>query len=85
MKGQEEEREKMSLFSNLNINPENPAGDGGQSGRIDDIKASFAAGEITQEQYDDLMGDEAVTSNYIFKKRVALALLCAGIAFLTLW
>lgn len=75
----------MSLFSKLNIHPENPAGDGGQSDRIDDIKATYAAGEITQEQYADLMGDEGVTSNYIFKKRVALALLCAGIAFLTIW
>ena len=73
----------MNLFKN--IQPEAPWSDGGQSDRLDDIKAEFAAGELTKEQYDDLMADEANTANYIRLKRVALAVLCAGVGFLLLW
>jgi hypothetical protein len=77
----------MNLFKNIfgEIQPEAPWSDGGQIDRLDDIKAVFAAGELTKEQFDDLMADEAVTANYIRLKRVALAVLCAGIGFLLLW
>jgi hypothetical protein len=73
----------MNLFNDTST--DSPWSDGGQSDRIDDIKAEFAAGELTKEQYDDLMADESITANYIRLKRAALAVLCAGIGFLLLW
>jgi hypothetical protein len=77
----------MNLFKTIfgEIKPEAPWTDNGQGDRLEDIKAEYAAGEITKEQYDDLMTDESITANYIRLKRVALAVFCAGIGFLLLW
>ncbi len=64
---------------------QNPFGDNGQSGRADDIKAEFASGAITQEQFDDLMSDEGVTSNYLNLKRAGLGILLFTVGAFILW
>lgn len=73
----------MSLYSKIigEIRPENPLGDGGRSDRVDDIKAHYASGEITQDQFNELMASEGATLNYIRLKRLGLAALCATVAF----
>lgn len=63
----------------------NPLSDDGQKGRIDDIKAQYADGAITKEQFDDLMSDEGVTSNYIALKRAGLAVLLLTVGFFMVW
>lgn len=76
----------MSLYKKIigEIRPENPVGDAGRSGRVDDFKAGFAAGEITKEQFDELISDEGTTLSYIRLKRLAAAVLLTGMAFLIL-
>lgn len=64
----------MGIFSN-------PAGSDGQSDRINDIKAKYAAGEISQDHYNDLIADEAVTSKHLVLKRAGLAVLLGVIGF----
>lgn len=73
-------KEKMNLMKNVT----NPAGDGGQSKRIEDIESAYANGAINHDQYEDLMSDEADTGNWIFVKRAGLAVLCLGIGILFL-
>ena len=53
--------------------------------RVDDIKAQFADGAITKEQFDDLMGDESVTSNYLNLKRAGLTILLLTVGFFMVW
>lgn len=64
---------------------QNPVSDGGQAGRVDDIKSEYANGSITQEQYNDLMDDEATTRGYVQLKRVAAFTLCALVGFFVIW
>jgi len=56
-----------------------------QDERLSNIKAGYAAGEITQEQYDELLADEQTTAHYIRLKRVAMAVFLGTIGFLMLW
>ena len=72
----------MNLFKN--IHPENPFSDAGQSDRLDDIKAAFANGEISQEEYADLLADEQSTASWIQLKRGALIVLLLMVAGLFL-
>jgi len=76
----------MSLYNKIigEIRPENPVGDAGHSVRIDDIKANYASGDITKEQFDELMGSEATTLNYIRLKRLGMAALLATVGFFIL-
>ncbi len=71
----------MSLFNKIigKIEPESPFSSQGQSQRIDGINAKRAEGAITQEQFEDLMKDESVTSGSIRLKRMAAFILFAGI------
>ena len=70
----------MGIFT-----PQNPVSDGGQADRIDDIKAQFAGGAITKEQFDDLMAAESVTTNYLRLKYAGFAVLLGTIGFFLLW
>lgn len=63
----------------------NPFSDGGQSGRVDDIKAQYASGAITQDQYNELVGMESVTSNFLNLKRVGALVLFGTIGFFLIW
>jgi len=70
----------MSLFNSNR----NPAGDGGQKDRVTDIRASFAAGELTQDQYGGLMKEEELTAKYIRYKRAGIMVLLATIGIFLL-
>lgn len=70
----------MGIFT-----PHNPLSDGGQSDRLDDIKAQYAGGAITQDQYNELMATESVTKNFIRLKFAGLAVLLGTIGFFILW
>lgn len=76
----------MSIYSKVigEISPQNPVGDADHSDRVESIKAHFANDSITKEQFDDLMGDEASTLNYIRLKRLGAAVLLATIGFFIL-
>jgi len=67
------------------FNPQNPVSDGGQADRLDDIKAQYAGGAITKEQYDDLMATESVTTGFLRLKYGGLAVLLGTIGFFLLW
>lgn len=70
----------MGIFT-----PQNPLSSGGRSARIDDIEAQRASGALTKEEFDDLMGDEAVTSRYIKLKYAGLAVLVGTVGFFMIW
>lgn len=76
----------MSIYNKVigEISPQNPVGDAGHSARVENIKAHFANDSITKEQFDDLMGDEASTLNYIRLKRLGAAVLLAALGFFIL-
>ena len=76
----------MSLYKMIigEIRPENPVGDGGRSDRVDDIKAHYASGEITKDQFDELIASEATTLNYIRLKRLGMVALLATVGFFIL-
>lgn len=62
----------------------NAIGDQGQSGRIDEIKAAYAADEISKSEYDELIEDESLTSKYLNLKKVAMIALVLTVGFLTI-
>ena len=70
----------MGIFT-----PQNPVNDGGQSERLDDIKAHYASGDIDKEEYDDLMASEDVTSAYLRLKYAGLTVLLGTVGFFLIW
>ncbi len=67
------------------FNSHNPAGDGGHADRVADINAKYADGAISKEQFDELMGYEGVTSNFIQLKRAGLAVLLVTVGLFIVW
>lgn len=64
---------------------QNPISDGGQAGRLDDLKQVYASGAISQEQYNDILSDEEGASKALTFKRTALGLLLATVGFFVLF